>query len=257
MSKNYELMQQAEMTVGAPTVSRRKTASQPPDSVPKTLSRSRVASFPLADEVVQEESFKLVQTIFLLQAKTPPRTVVFAGIDSGSGCSRICAQVARALASQTLGTVCLVDANLRTPSLPDLFGVANHFGLTDALAAQGAIRDFTRILGPDNLSLLSCGSAAATSSSLLSSEMLKVRVLQLREEFDYILIDCPPLNTYNDGVTIAQLADGLVLVLEANATRREVAVKVKNDIVAAQINILGAVLNKRTYPIPRVLYDRL
>jgi Mrp family chromosome partitioning ATPase len=65
------------------------------------------------------------------------------------------------------------------------------------------------------------------------------------------------LNTYADGVTIARLADGIVLVLEANATRREAASKVTENLRAAQVKILGAVLNKRTYPIPESLYHRL
>jgi Mrp family chromosome partitioning ATPase len=65
------------------------------------------------------------------------------------------------------------------------------------------------------------------------------------------------LNTYSDGVALGQLADGVVLVLEANSTRREAAAKVTENLRAAQIKILGAVLNKRTFPIPGFLYHRL
>ena len=84
--------------------------------------------------------------------------VIFSGIDPGNGCSWICAHVAEILASQKLGSVCLVDANLRSPSLPELFGTTNHYGLTDALSKSGSIRDFTKVVRSDNLSLLSCGS---------------------------------------------------------------------------------------------------
>jgi Mrp family chromosome partitioning ATPase len=86
---------------------------------------------------------------------------------------------------------------------------------------------------------------------------MKVRVAELRKEFDYVLIDSPPLNTYSDGVAVGQLADGLVLVLEANSTRREAAVKIAENLRSAQIRILGAVLNKRTFPIPEFLYHLL
>jgi capsular exopolysaccharide synthesis family protein len=183
--------------------------------------------------------------------------VTFAGIDAGNGCSWICAQVAGILASQKLGSVCLVDANLRSPSLPEMFGVTNHFGLSDALSKNGSIRDFTKIVRSDNLWLLSCGSHAAGSLSLLNSDKMKVRVAELRKEFDYVLIDSPPLNTFSDGLAVGQLSDGLVLVLEANSTRREAAAKVAESLRAAQIKILGAVLNKRTFPIPEALYNRL
>ena len=68
----------------------------------------------------------------------------------------------------------------------------------------------------------------------------------MREEFDYVLIDTPPLNQYDDAVVLGQFADGLVLVLEANATRREPALRVVENLRAAQVQVLGAVLNKRT-----------
>ena len=86
---------------------------------------------------------------------------------------------------------------------------------------------------------------------------MKARVAELRKEFDYVLMDSPPLNTYADGVAIGQLTDGLVVVLEANSTRREAAAKVTENLRAAQIKILGAVLNKRTFPIPEILYNLL
>ena len=92
---------------------------------------------------------------------------------------------------------------------------------------------------------------------MLNSETTKVRLSELRREFDYVLIDSAPLSTYADGVVLGQLADGLVLVLEANSTRREVAARVTENLRNAQIRILGAVLNKRTFPVPQPVYDLL
>jgi len=150
-----------------------------------------------------------------------------------------------------------VDANFHSPVLPDLFGVGNHYGLTDALSKNGPIRDFSKVVRSDNLWLLSCGSLASESTGLLNSGSMKARVAELRKEFDYVLLDSPPLNTYSDGIAMGQLADGLVLVLEANSTRREAAARVTENLRAAQIKILGAVLNKRTFPIPETFYNLL
>jgi Mrp family chromosome partitioning ATPase len=256
MSKNFELMQQAEITLNMPSLSPSRTDAQAPRERGKHKTGIRV-HLHSDDAVAQEESLKLVQSVFLSPGAAAPRVVVFAGVDSGNGCSAICTRTARALASQRLGTVCLVDANLRSPSLPEYFGVGNHFGLTDSLSNPGIIRDFTKVIGPDNLSLLSCGSLATESPCLLNSETMRLRVAELRKGFHFVLIDSPALNSYADGVALGQLADGLVLVLEANATRREVASKVTENLRAAQIKILAAVLNKRTYPIPRALYEVL
>jgi protein-tyrosine kinase len=252
MSKNFELLQQVELNGG--------TASASPSgvSLPFQPGNGNGHSARLnLDRVTEEETLRLVQSVFLTAAPTPPRVVMFAAIDSGNGCSHVCAHAAEVLASNVAGSVCVVDANLRTPSLPEFFGVTNHHGLTDSLRNTGAIRSFAKQVRSDNLWLLSCGSLAADSSVLLNSELLKSRIAELRKEFDYVFIDSPPLNTYSDGIVLGHLVDGLVLVLEANATRREVALRVAQSLRAKDIRVLGAVLNKRTFPIPDSLYHRV
>jgi Mrp family chromosome partitioning ATPase len=86
---------------------------------------------------------------------------------------------------------------------------------------------------------------------------MKERIAELRSAFDYVLIDAPPLNSYADAMVFGRLTDGVVLVLEANATRREAAVRVTESLQATRIPVLGAVLNKRTFPIPSALYKRI
>ncbi|MDX6712757.1 MAG: polysaccharide biosynthesis transport protein [Blastocatellia bacterium] len=256
MSKNFELMQDARIMVG----STEAAETQPRPVTVNDKAHEAVSGTHLnwQDEITREETLKLVQSIFLSRSERSSRAVVFASVDSGNGCSRICAQVAEALAGQKRGRVCLVDANLRSPVLPDLFTVSNHYGLTDAISNRGSIRDFVKLIGSsNNLWLLSSGSLASNSPGLFNSETMKARVSELREQFEYVLIDSPPLNNYADGVAIGQLADGVVVILEANGTRREAAIKITENLRAAPIPILGAVLNKRTFPIPTSLYNML
>jgi protein-tyrosine kinase len=256
MSKNFELMQDARMMLGSTEAA--ETQPRPVTVNDKAHEAVNGTHLNWQDEITREETLRLVQSLFLSRREGSSKAVVFASIDSGNGCSRICGQVAEALAGQKRGSVCLVDANLRSPVLPHLFGVSNHYGLTDSLSNKGSIRDFVKSIGTsNNLWLLSCGSLASNSSGLLNSETMRARVAELRQQFDYVLIDSPPLNSYADGVAIGQLADGVVLVLEANATRREAAVKITENLRAAHIPILGAVLNKRTFPIPKFLYNML
>lgn len=252
MSRNFELMQQAGRVREFPPIHEEEawTGEREVKDGPSV----KILDF---GQFAREESLRLVQRTFLLQTPDPPRAVVFAGIDHGNGCSQLCAQTAETLASNTRGSICLVDANLRSPSLPQLFSTANHYGLTDALRQEGPIRSFTKPLGVRNISLLSCGSIGADAPSLLTSERLKNRFAELRKEFDFVLVDAPPLSRYADAITLGQVTDGFVLVLEANATRREVAQMAADSLRAAQIRILGAVLNKRTFPIPSLLYQKL
>jgi Mrp family chromosome partitioning ATPase len=80
---------------------------------------------------------------------------------------------------------------------------------------------------------------------------------ELTSSFDWVLADIGPIEPAGRTAAMAGCADGVVLVVAANATRRAVALKVKEDIVAAGGRVLGAVLAERTFPIPEVIYRRL
>jgi capsular exopolysaccharide synthesis family protein len=256
MSKNFELMQQAGKDQEF-RPARKLEPATPAKAGNGSGNGHREADGLNLDQLAGDEALRLVQRVFLLQAQEPPHMVAFAGIDHGNGCSRICVGVAESLARNVRGSVCLVEANLRSPALPGMFGTTNHHGLTDALLQDGPIRSFAKLVRGDNLWLLSSGALAADSANLLNSERLKARLEELRKEFDFVLIDAPPLTRYSDAVVLGQLTDGVVLVLEANATRREVALQVAENLRASNVRILGAVLNKRTFPIPESLYHRL
>jgi len=255
MSKNFELMQQAGKDQELRPI--RNAEPAPAGYGNGGGNGHREADGPDLDQLAGEEALRLVQRVFLLQAQEPPHMVAFAGIDHGNGVSRTCVRVAETLAKNIRGTVCVLEANLRSPALPGMFGTTNHHGLTDALLQDGPIRSFTKPVRGDNLWLLSSGALAADSAKLLNSDKLKTRLAELRKEFDFVLIDTPPLTRYSDAIALGQMTDGFILVLEANSTRREAALQVAEGLRAANIRILGAVLNKRTFPIPETLYNRL
>jgi capsular exopolysaccharide synthesis family protein len=246
MSKHFELLQQLEkeQSLGA---------SPNGASVASVVSNVGNGSSMWADD----ESLRLVQQIFLRQTQEPPRVVVFAGIDHGNGCSRICASVAETLAKNAEGRVCLLEANFRSPALSGLLGVPNHHGLTEALLQDAPIGAYTKLIRRENLWFLSSGTVAVDSPNLLTSDHLKLRVDQLRKEFDFVIIDVPPLTRYSDAVVLGQLSDGLVLIIEADSTRREAAAAVAENLRSVKVPILAAVLNKRTFPIPEKIYSRL
>ena len=102
------------------------------------------------------------------------------------------------------------------------------------------MREFVKQLEPQNLWLLPCGSGPEASVSLLTSDKMSGLVTELRKEFGYVLMDLPPLSTYADGISLSHLADGLVLVLEANVTRREVALQVADRLRGMKIASFGS-----------------
>jgi Mrp family chromosome partitioning ATPase len=148
-----------------------------------------------------------------------------------------------------------VDANLRAPSFHQLLGVGKFPGLKDATVKAGPIKDFAVRIAEGNLWLMPSGSL--TAEGLFTSDRLRLRMRELREEFDYVLIDAPAVSSYADAVLLGQMADGVILVVEANSTRREKARVAKETLEGAKVKLFGAVLNNRTFPIPEALYRRL
>ena len=248
MSKHFELMQRME---------KERSFISELNAAPASTVQRQTENGNHQDRWASDEALRLVQQIFLLQTQKPPRVVVFAGIDHGNGCRQIFASVAEILAKNARRPVCLVEANFRSPSLPDFFGTTNHHGLTDALLENGPIGPFAKPVDQENLWLLSSGKLAADSPNLLTSDHLRERIHELRQGFEFVIIDAPPLTRYSDALALGKLSDGLVLVLEADSTRREAASVVASAVRSAEIPILAAVLNKRTFPIPETIYKRL
>lgn len=209
------------------------------------------------DDKQRDELMKLMQNVFVMPGAAAPRTIVLAGTEPGNGCSWVSCRMADILASNVQAPVCIVDANLRSPGLHQFFGVENHNGLSDALESTEPIRNFLSQLGRPNLWLLSCGANATDRRSLLSSDRMRLRLAELRQYFGYVLVDSPALSLGNESVVLSRAAEGVILVLKANSSRRGTARKTIEDLQSAGVRILGAILNQRTYPIPKAIYDML
>ena len=263
MSRNFELLQnigkeqeffQQENVLAEPT------PAAYPSPIAETVNAPLAPAEPsqFATEGSQlAELTKLVQRVFLLPGSESHRTVVFASSETGNGCSWICARVGELLASQVTGSVCLVDANLNSPTLHEQFGVPNHHGLSNALRQSGSMRGYISQLSRRNLALVSCGSELKDAASLVATDRMRMRMNELRAEFDYVLIDGSSLSVSNDAISLGATADGVVLVLKANATKKETARVAVNELKNANVRVLGAVLNQRTYPIPDNIYKKL
>jgi Mrp family chromosome partitioning ATPase len=253
VSKNYDLLQQAEFGLGAaPTFATGENAVAVENVAPATPQ-----DLSSLEPVLREEALKLVQRVFLTGDKAAPKSVLFAPIDAHVGCNWLCAITAKLLAKSVPGSVCLVEGNFRKPSLPDTLGLSPDLGLVDSLVRRGPIKDFAKQMGPDNLWFLASASPMQDSTILLNSDRMKERLNEIRKEFDYVVMNAPSLTAFADGMVLGRLVDGLVLVLEANTTRREAAVRVTESLRTQNIPILGAVLNNRTFHIPAAVYKRL
>jgi Mrp family chromosome partitioning ATPase len=245
MSKNFELLQRvtkedffklSDVSVAAP--------------------QKAHPAIPFKKVPPDTEITKLVQRLFSQAGKSSgPKVVSFSGIARDDRSSWICARAGEALAEQSEASVCIVEANLWSPQLHVHLGAANQIGLAEALTTNGPIRNFAFLVGGKNLWLIPSG--LVKPGSYPPMERFQERFAELREAFDYILLSAPALSRETEATLIAQLADGVVLIVEAHHSRRETVRRAKEQLESARVRLLGAVLDQRTFPIPEKLYRRL
>jgi Mrp family chromosome partitioning ATPase len=209
------------------------------------------------EAIACEEEFKLVQRIFLGSEQNSARIALFSGVDRDGGCASICVRAGEILASQAEGSVCLVDANFQHPSLHEYFGLQNGKGLAEATLEGGPIQEFAQQVSAANLWLIPGGSDASHLSFPKVADQLRARIEELRHTYRYVVIYSGPLWLNGSALMLSKWTDGVVLVLEANSTRRDTARRIKESLTVASAKVLGVVLNNRTYPIPEELYSRL
>lgn len=208
-----------------------------------------------APAIAREEEIKLVERVFP-GTQNSPRVVLFAGLEDEVCCGPTCARVAELLAARSEGPVCIVDANFQTPSLHGYFGMDNLKGLAEATVESGPIQNFAQQIPEPDLWLIPSGKAAFHLRFPAMADGLRVRMEELRETFRYVVIHSGRLRMETSAMLLSRWTDGVVLIVEANATRRDTARRVKEMLDVANVKLLGVVLNNRTFPIPEVIYRR-
>jgi Mrp family chromosome partitioning ATPase len=203
-------------------------------------------------DLIRQEEIKLVQRVFLAPGSMR-RVVLFAGVERDNGCARICMRAGQTLARLTPQSVCVVDANVRSPALHRLAGTETRDGLSAALGDPRAVPTLAQQLVPDNLWLLTSGSAL-DPDLLLTVDRVQRCLKELGAHFDHVIINAPPINLYAESLALSQAVDGVLLILEANVTRKEIVRNVKTRLEDLKVPLLGIVLNNRTFPIPAAVY---
>ncbi|UCG07847.1 MAG: CpsD/CapB family tyrosine-protein kinase, partial [Desulfobacterales bacterium] len=183
------------------------------------------------------------------------KTVLFTSTAHGSGCSTAAAGFATSLANTFQSKVLLVDVNLRTPGIHKFFQTENTPGLFDIFLNRSA-RIEKNIKG--NLYVVTCNKLLTDEiDGFFGSERFVEFLSKMRRNFDYVILDGPPVTSCPESLIIGARVDGVILMLVSGKTRRSVALKAKREIEGSGGNFLGLVLNKRKFYIPKWIYRRL
>jgi capsular exopolysaccharide synthesis family protein len=193
------------------------------------------------------ESFRVLRTSILLSsAPHPPQVLLVTSAQPSEG--KTCTSINLALGLAQRGSrVLIVDSDLRKPGvlralgLPDGEGSGLSTFLTGGQGIEEALRPFEAV---PNMWVLPAGPIPPNPAELVSSPAMEGLVRYLRQRFDHIVLDSPPLLLVTDGILLSTLADGVVLVVESGATSRGALNRVRRILDRAGANTLGAVLNK-------------
>ena len=140
--------------------------------------------------------------------------------------------------------VLLIDADLRNPSISKMFDTSNTQGLMDILLGKRNIQDCVKKTKQENLYILTGGTIPPNPAEVLSSKKMSEFIESIKNEYDYIFIDSPPVGVVSDASIISAYSDGVIFVVGANEVDSNLAKIAKERLDSVKANIVGVILNK-------------
>lgn len=192
-----------------------------------------------------DEQFKLIRAgIDFSNIDRKKKVILVTSPESGTGKSTIAAHLASAYAQKGERTL-LIDADMRRPTLHKRFMKNLHLGLSNIITKDIALEDGLQIvqLEKHQFSILTSGTIPPTPNDLLSSQKMHDLMLQLKDSFETIIIDTPPVTVVSDALDLASLVDEAVLVCRYQQTQKDKAKQAVSLLKLSNVKLLGVIFN--------------
>ncbi len=218
--------------------------------------------FPIADftdpDSSLSESYRTLRTNFQKSSRAKSiRSVLITSAVRNEGRTQTVANLAVILASLEGSRTLLIDADLRHPKLHEIFKVQGGPGLSELLQGTFTLDAVIQATQVRNLQIISSGNTPQGSAELFHSPRLAEAIGTLKTRYDVLLFDSPPVIPYTDAIILAGYVEGILLVVKARETRREVVRRAKGLLNQSEEKCIGVVLNSIEYVIPRPIYEKL
>lgn len=169
------------------------------------------------------------------------RAIVVTSSVPGEGKSTTSGNLALSLA-QSGNKVLLVDCDMRKPSIHKKFKISNMSGTAELLLRKESFEDVANCYN-ENLTIITAGKIPPNPSEMLSSRAMTAFIKEMKKEFKYIILDTPPLQAVTDAQVLSTKADGVLIVVRAGSTKREMVLNSVDLIKKVHGKIIGTVLN--------------
>ncbi len=207
---------------------------------------SKIELITLADtKSLISEAYRHLRTSILLSSNGHNRykSIVVTSSKHGEGKTSTCINLAVTLA-QANKKVLLMDCDLRNPKIHRILGLKNTDGMSSFLASgNDPLNNLIKPTAIPNLFVLTSGQIPPNPSELVGSPLMKKCLSALSQRFDHVLVDTPPLLAVTDGSILANMVDGVILVISGGDTPKEAIIRSKHLLTCAQARIIGAMLN--------------
>jgi capsular exopolysaccharide synthesis family protein len=223
--------------------------------------QSETPSAPSASGLEIPEAFvaEIVSMRYSLESKLSRahRSVAFTCSVPGEGVSTVSRVFSQILVQDPVSKAALVDANTHHPSVHTAFGLDLGPGLTDLLAGQKPLNECLRPTDVPRLSVMTAGEAMIAPMQAFASEPMKRMIADIVATHDYLVFDAPPTLQFAETTVLSSQVDGVVFVVEAVRTKKEVIKKAVDAIGKGGGEVMGLVLNKNKHFIPEFIYKRV
>ncbi len=193
------------------------------------------------------EVFRGMRTQLLFDLSGTNRLLAVTSPNQGDGKSTVTANLAISLA-KTSKTVLLIDGDMRRPSVHKLFGKDNKFGLADVLQGKGDLADAMIETECSTLTLMLTGPLPSDPAELLSQKRFADLLGAMRQKFDYVIIDCPPLLPVADPAIVAPLVDRVIVVTSLSSKGLPEAEQCHRILDSVSAQVAGVVVNRSGLP---------
>ncbi len=198
----------------------------------------------------------LCDHLYLLMKDNHLKSILITSAGSRESTSAVIANLGLYLSQVAGHQVLLLDANFRNPAMHKMFKVKNTAGFAEMIEGKEAFKDVAKELA-NNLHLVTTGQTGLNPVILLNSPKAQEVLEEFKKKFEIILVDCPNLMGFKDPVAMAGLTDASVVVVNEGMTRRQILKIALQPLYPKKINLLGVILNNRTFPIPKFVYERV
>jgi capsular exopolysaccharide synthesis family protein len=233
-------------------------ATPPPPPKPPAKPRESARQALVADTEPRSpaaEAYRTLRTnIRFAGLDRPCRTILITSASPGEGKSTTVANFGIA-AAQADARVCIIDSDLRRPSLHRMFGVPNTRGLTTALLEGGTFGTVAQVTHIRNLSVVTSGPLPPNPAELVGSRRMHECLESGMKEYDLLLFDSPPIISVSDALALSAQCEGVILVVRSGTMPQAVVRRTVDHIEAVKGRILGIVLNSVDMKRDGVYYD--